>query len=103
MCRTKGQSFGPFWSENGNRFCPFWSENGYRFCPFWSENGYGLRRNYGCVSMCSSFQFQMNVEESVICEFEMDFKKSFCFRFNLSNDDYIISSITGKYCSVAFV
>ena len=44
----------------------------------------------------------MNVEESVICEFEMDFKKSFCFRFNLSNDDYIISSITGKYCSVAF-
>ena len=45
----------------------------------------------------------MNVEESVICEFEMDFKKSFCFRFNLSNDDYIISSITGMYCSVAFV
>ena len=55
---------------------------------------------YQCFS---SFQFQMNVEESVICVFEMDFKKSFCFRFNLSNDDYIISSITGKYCSVAFV
>ena len=92
MWRTKGQGFAPFWSENGNRFC-----------PFWSENGYGLGRNYGCVSMCSSFQLQMNEEESVICEFEMDFKKSFCCRFNLSNDDYIISSTTGKYCSVAFV
>ena len=25
-----------------------------------------LRMNYGCVSMCSSFQFQMNTKESVI-------------------------------------
>ena len=27
----------------------------------------------------------MNKKESVICEFEMDFKKSFCWRSNLSN------------------
>ena len=30
-----------------------------------------------CVSMCSSFQFQLNKKESVICEFEMDIKNSF--------------------------
>ena len=36
--------------------------------------GYGLRRNYGCMSMCPSFQFQMYKKESVICEL----KKSFC-------------------------
>ena len=61
-------------------FAPFWSENGYRCCPFWPGIGYSLRRNYVCVSMCSSFQFQMNKEE---------FKKSFCCGFNLSNDDII--------------
>ena len=27
----------------------------------------------------------INTKESVICEFEMDFKKSFCWRSNLSN------------------
>ena len=52
-----------------------------RFCPFWSGIGYGLRRNYGCVSMCSSFQFQMNEKESVICEFEMDFKTDWRYNF----------------------
>ena len=31
----------------------------------------------------------MNKKESVICEFEMNFKKSFCCGFNLSNDDII--------------
>ena len=31
----------------------------------------------------------MNKKESVIFEFEMDFKKSFCCSFNLSNDDVI--------------
>ena len=41
------------------------------------------------VSMCSSFQFQMNKKESVICEFEMDIKNSFCCGFNFSNDDII--------------
>ena len=29
------------------------------------------------------------LKESVICEFEMGFKKSFCCGFNLSNDDII--------------
>ena len=50
----------------GRVFALFWSKNGYRFCPLWSRIGYGLRRNYGCVSMCSSFQFQMSKKESVI-------------------------------------
>ena len=67
----------------GRVFAPFCSENGYRFCPFWSGIGYDLRRNYGCVSVCSSFQFQMytnsslDKKERVTCEFEMAFKKSF--------------------------
>ena len=39
-----------------------------------------------------SFQFQMNKKES-ICEFEMDFKKSFCSRSNLGNN-LIISAYT---------
>ena len=34
-------------------------------------------------------QFQMNKKERVICEFEVDFKKSFCWRSNLSNDNII--------------
>ena len=78
-------------TPKGRVFAPFWSENGYRVCPFWSGIGFGLGRNYGCVSMCSSFQFQMNkkLKETVICEFEMSFKKSFCCGFNLSNDDII--------------
>ena len=31
----------------------------------------------------------MNKEARVICEFEMDFKKYFCWRSNLSNDNII--------------
>ena len=60
-----------------------------------------LRRNYGCVSMCSSFQFHMNKKESVIYEFEMDFKKSFYCCFNLSNDDII--SVLSKNVMLRFV
>ena len=61
--------------------------------------------------MCSSNQFQMNKEESVMCEFkspsvalgdfEMDFKKSFCCGFNLSNDDII--SVLCKHVMLCFV
>ena len=36
-----------------------------------------------------SFPFQMNKEARVICEFEMDFKKSFCWHSNISNDNII--------------
>ena len=43
-----------------------------------------LRRNYGCVLMCLSFQFQMNKKESVIYEFEMAIKKSFCCGFMMT-------------------
>ena len=39
--------------------------------------------------MRSSFQFQMNKKESVICEFEIGFKKSFCWHSNRSNIDTI--------------
>ena len=35
------------------------------------------------------FQFQMSKKERELCEFEMDFKKSFCWRSNPSNDDII--------------
>ena len=31
----------------------------------------------------------MNKKESAICDFEMDFRKSFCRCFNLSNDEII--------------
>ena len=90
MCRQKGMGFALFWSENG-----------YRFCSFWSGSGYGLRRNYGCESVCSSFQFQMNKKQSVICEFEMDLKTSLCGAFNLSNDDII--SVLCKHVMLRFV
>ena len=39
--------------------------------------------------MYSLFQFQMNNRERLICEFELKFKKSFCWHSNLSNDDII--------------
>ena len=74
---TGSQGGNPLYKPNApkGRVCAsFWSENGDRFCPFWPGIGYGLRRNYGCVSMCPSFQFQMYNKESLICEF----KKSFC-------------------------
>ena len=57
--------------------------------PATQATGMVLRRNYGCVFMCSSFQFQMNKKESVIYEFEMAIKKSFCCGFILSNDDVL--------------
>ena len=58
-------------APKGRVFAPFLSENGRRFCPFFFGIGYGLRGNYDCVSMCSSFQFQMNKKESLICEFDI--------------------------------
>ena len=58
-------------APKGRVFAPFLSENGRRFCPFFFGIGYGLRGNYDCISMCSSFQFQMNKKESLICEFDI--------------------------------
>ena len=37
----------------------------------------GMVNKGTCVSMCPSFQFQMNKKEIVICEFEMDIKSDF--------------------------
>ena len=39
--------------------------------------------------MYSSFQFQLSKNESVTCEFEMYFEKSFSWRSNLGNDNMI--------------
>ena len=44
-----------------------------------------------------SFQFQMNEKEKVICEFEMNFKKSFCLRSFLNEDDKISSEIRSGF------
>ena len=71
-------------APKGIVFSPFWSENEYRLCPFLSEIGYGFRENYGNVWMYLSFQFQSNKKEREVCKFEMNFKKSFCWRSNLS-------------------
>ena len=49
--------------------------------------------------MYSSFQFQLSKNESVTCEFEMYFEKSFSWRSNLGNDN-IISVYVNMY--VAF-
>ena len=71
---------------------PFWSENENRFCPFWSVIRYGLRRNYGCVSKRSSFQFQIKERKSDIGirnEFFLRNLFFFFYSFNLSNDDII--------------
>ena len=57
-------------------------------------------RNYGCVSMGSLFQFQMDKKERAVWEFEMDFKKFFCGSFNLSNDDTI--SVLRKHVMLPF-
>ena len=44
----------------------------------------------------------MNKKESVMCEeFEMDFKKSFCCGFSLSNDDII--SVLCKHVMLRFL
>ena len=47
------------------------------FASFWSGIGSGFQGNYGSVRTYLPFQFQMNKKEREICEFEMDFKKSF--------------------------
>ena len=62
----------------------------YRLFLFWSGTGYAFRENYGSVWTYLSFR------ERIICEFEIDFKKSFCCFCcsNLSND-YIISAHNG--------
>ena len=51
--------------------------------------------------MCSSFQFQMNQKESVICKLEMFVNKSLCCSFNLSNDDIIF--VLCKHVMLSFV
>ena len=91
MCRPKGQGF----------LRRFGLQTSLDFARFGLEWGYALRWNHSCVSMCSSYQFQMKKKESVTGEFEIDFKKSFCCGFNLSNDD--ITSVLCKHVMLRFV
>ena len=73
-------------------FAPFRSENGIEFPHFGLESGMIFEgTTYGSVWTQLSFQFQMNKKEKVICEFEMNFKKSFCLRSKLNEDDKISS------------
>ena len=53
-----------------------------------------------CISLLV-VSIQMNKKESVICEFEMVLKTSFCGGFNLSNDDKI--SVLFKHVMLRFV
>ena len=43
--------------------------------------GCGFQGNYGSVRTYSLFQFQMSKKEIELCQFEMDFKKSFLLLF----------------------
>ena len=56
---------------------------------FLSETGYGFRGNYGNLWTYLSFQFQINKNKIAIWEFQMDFKKSFCWHFDPNNNDII--------------
>ena len=74
-------------------FAPSWSENGYRLGPIWS--GIGFRGNYCGLWTYLSIDFKWIRNKPIICDFEMNFKKSFCWRSNLSND--IISVFVNMY------
>ena len=67
-------------APKGMVFAPFWSENGYTL-PILVWNRYRFQGNYGSLRKYLSFQCQMNKKEREICEFEMDFKKSFLLAF----------------------
>ena len=83
MCHPKGMVIAPFWSEKGYRLRPFLVWNRVWFSwELWE-----------CLNV-----FVVSIpdekERKIICDFEMDFKKSFCWRSDLSNDD-IISAYVG--------
>ena len=79
----------------GISFEAFRSENRYRLSLFGLELGMVFKETTG---MCESICLQMNQRDRVMRKFEMDFKKSFCRRSNVSNDD-IISYRPGTSCS----
>ena len=73
---------------------PFWSKTGIHFAHFGLELGMDFEETTG-VDVCILillFQFQMNTEkERTIYDFKVDFKTSFIWCSNLSNDDIFIS------------
>ena len=71
-------------------FAPLRCEKGYRLCPFWSGIRYGFRGNYtGVYERIRRFNSKCISKGSVLYKFESVFKKPFCWRSNLSNDDII--------------
>ena len=56
-------------------FAPFWPENGYRL--FGLESGVVFKGTTGVYERIYSFNSKMRKNEREICEFEIDFKKSF--------------------------
>ena len=76
ICRLKGYGFCAVLVWNG----------GVDFACFALNSGMVFD---GSAWTCLSFQFQMDKKERVICEFEMDFQKYFCWHSKLSNDDII--------------
>ena len=61
---------------------PFWLKTGINFDHFGLESGLVFEELRECMNSLS-FQFQMIQKERVICEIEMDFKKSFCLSSSL--------------------
>ena len=74
-------------------FEPFPYENWYRLFPFWSGIGYGFRGKYGIVKVFVIL-FQFHVWQ--YGTFEMDLKKSFCWRSKLSNDDIFSANVRSE-------
>ena len=64
-------------------------KTGVDFAHFCLESGTESREPRECMTSDLSFQFQMNKKERIIYEFEVDCKKSFTWRSNLSNDKII--------------
>ena len=81
-------------TPKGMVIAPFWSENGYRLCPFLVWNGVWFSWELWKFLNVFVVSIPDEKERKIICEFEVDFKKWFCWRFNLSNDD-IISAYVG--------
>ena len=67
-------------APKGNVFAPFWSENGYRLPLFWSGRVLVFAGTKECMNVFI-LSIPNEKKEREICEFEMDFKKSFLCLF----------------------
>ena len=94
-----------YFSRRGGGVLPFISHidmcrhKGYGFCAVLVRNRVWFPTELRwCINVFVVSEFQLNKKESVIYEFEMDFKKSFCCSFNFSNDDIISVSCQCLCC-----